>query len=120
MFPRPDLIDPEGDPVRTFVKALYTGTMLGNNMAKPGLSLMDKIVPEYNIDGIIFFTAKSCRIWKGQMTMLNQMERRYGIPGITLEADMADGKMFSEAQIDTRLNAFFEVLEARKEKRRWI
>ena len=48
------------------------------------------------------------------------MERKYGIPGITLEADMADPKMFSDAQIDTRLAAFFEVLEARKEKRRWV
>ncbi len=120
MFPRPDLIDPEGDPVHTFVKALYTGTMLGNNMAKPGLSLIDRIIPEYQIDGLIFFTAKSCRIWKSQLTILEKMERKYGIPGLCLEADMADPKMFSDAQIDTRLNAFFEVLEARKEKRRWV
>ena len=120
MFPRPDLIEPEPDPVHTYVKALYTGGMLGNNMAKPGLSLVSEIVPEYHIDGIIFFTAKSCRIWKSQLTVLEKMERKYGIPGVTLEADMADQKMFSEAQIDTRLNAFFEVLEARKEKRRWV
>ena len=120
MFPRPDLIEPEPDPVHTFVKALYTGGMLSNNMGKPGIALIDDLVQEYQVDGIISFTAKSCRIWKGQMTMMSKMERKYGLPGITIEADMADAKMFSDAQIDTRLNAFFEVLEARKEKRRWV
>ncbi|MDY6856267.1 MAG: 2-hydroxyacyl-CoA dehydratase family protein [Thermodesulfobacteriota bacterium] len=107
-------------PVTTYVKAIYSGGMLGNNMAKPGLSLVSEIVPEYHIDGLIFFTAKNCRIWKRQLTIMEKMERKYGIPGVTLEADMADAKMFSEAQIDTRLEAFFEVLAARKEKRRWV
>ena len=44
MFPRPDLIEPEPDPVKTYVKALYSGGMLGNNMAKPGLSLVSEIL----------------------------------------------------------------------------
>ena len=120
MFPRPDLLEPESDPVRTFVHQLYTGGMLANNMAKPGADLISEIIPEYHIEGMISFTSKSCRIWKSQMTIMKMMERKFGIPVVNIEADMADAKMFSDAQIDTRLNAFFEVLEARKEKRRWV
>jgi benzoyl-CoA reductase/2-hydroxyglutaryl-CoA dehydratase subunit BcrC/BadD/HgdB len=52
------------------------------------------------------------------LDIIDEIERNYGIPGIVIEADMIDPKFFSEAQIDIRLQALFEMIEARRKRKK--
>jgi len=38
------------------------------------------------------------------------VEREKGIPSLLIEADMCDERNFSESQIETRIEAFIEML----------
>jgi benzoyl-CoA reductase/2-hydroxyglutaryl-CoA dehydratase subunit BcrC/BadD/HgdB len=39
-------------------------------------------------------------------------ERR-GLPTLMIEADMVDSRAFSESQVETRIDAFMEMIKAR-------
>lgn len=113
-FPHPEWIEPEPDPVHTFVKACYRGRLLTRSAAEVTMYLFKEWIEDYKLDGIVFFDSKTCRIWKGQLEMMNVLEKTYGIPGIVIEGDMADSTFISEAQVDTRLEALCEMMEGRR------
>lgn len=50
----------------------------------------------------------------GQREIVDIIDKRYNIPSVVIEADMIDSAMLSDAQIDTRLQAFFETIDARR------
>ncbi|MCX8176262.1 MAG: 2-hydroxyacyl-CoA dehydratase family protein [Candidatus Bathyarchaeota archaeon] len=52
----------------------------------------------------------------GQREILNRIEREYGIPGVIIEADMVDPRFFNDAQIELRLQALFEMIDARRKR----
>jgi len=117
-YHHPEDINPEaGDIVHEWIRLLYTSpNRLGyHDFPWGGEEFIEELVQEYSIDGLIFFSSKTCRLWNlGQWEILNKMERKYGIPGVVIEADMIDSSMFSEEQIRTRLEALFETIEARR------
>jgi benzoyl-CoA reductase subunit B len=118
-FPHPEKIEPEPDPVKTFVKQVYSnGGLARNNLPNLALPEIHKWVEEYKIDGVIMFSSKTCRMWNlGHPDMIDAIEKKNGIPGVVIEADMVDSRMFSDGQIDTRLGALAEMMEARKKAR---
>ncbi|MCG8338462.1 MAG: 2-hydroxyacyl-CoA dehydratase family protein [Proteobacteria bacterium] len=73
--------------------------------------IISELVGKLSIDGIIMHRDRSC---KPQSLPQNQLERlvmeKYEIPCLSIEADSADPRMFSEAQITTRVEAFLESL----------
>jgi len=114
-FPRPELIDPEEDPMHNFIQLYYTrGRLALTFMPEGALDEISKLVKEYSIDGLVMFSSRTCRAWNvGQREIINEIERKYGVPGVIIEADMVDSRLVSEAQIDTRLQALFEMIDAR-------
>ena len=46
--------------------------------------------------------------------VIDTLDKKYGVPGVIIEADMIDPEMFSESQIDTRLEALFETIDGRR------
>jgi benzoyl-CoA reductase/2-hydroxyglutaryl-CoA dehydratase subunit BcrC/BadD/HgdB len=122
--PHPEHIpdEPVGDPVRVWVEGIYRYGERVFGVPEIALQAVSRQVEEHSVDGLIMFTSKSCRIFNlGQQDILDEIERRYGIPGVIIEGDMVDSKMLSEAQIDTRLQALFETIEGRRRaKRRWV
>jgi benzoyl-CoA reductase/2-hydroxyglutaryl-CoA dehydratase subunit BcrC/BadD/HgdB len=42
------------------------------------------------------------------------MQKATGIPSVMIEADMVDERSFSESQIDTRIDAFMELIKQHK------
>ena len=73
-----------------------------------------ELIEDYSIDGMIFWSSKTCRMWLAQQELLNRIERKYGIPGVLIEADMVDPTMVSEEQIRTRIEALLETIDARR------
>jgi len=119
MFPHPETIEPEPDPVKSVVKQIYSnGGLARMNMPNMSLPQIQKWIEEYKLDGLVMFSSKTCRMWNlGHPDVINEIERKNGIPGVVIEADMVDSRMFSDAQIDTRLDALVEMMEARKKIR---
>ena len=80
--------------------------------------LVDKVSElciKYKIDGLICHATRTCRFFAGlQLEMMERVSRRLGIPATYFESDMADETFYSEAQIDTRLQALLETIDSRR------
>lgn len=62
-------------------------------------------------DGVLIHMSRSCKIWSGIMyEMKNQLEDKCKIPVVTFDGDQADAQCFSEAQYDTRIQGFSELM----------
>lgn len=63
-------------------------------------------------DGMLIHMSRTCKIWSGIMYELkHQLEEFMDIPIVTFDGDQADSQCFSEAQYDTRLQGFRELME---------
>jgi bcr-type benzoyl-CoA reductase subunit B len=96
----------------------YTRSYLNlgvDKMAAIVLSMIDK----YDIDGIVMHSNRSCKPYSfGQYDIQKIVERERGIPSLMIEADMVDERSFSESQIETRIDAFIEMIRGKKNMRR--
>ncbi|MDP2953684.1 MAG: 2-hydroxyacyl-CoA dehydratase family protein, partial [Chloroflexota bacterium] len=115
-FQRPDLLDPD-NPVDTIIE--QHGYFMRYGMPEVAIDLIPEWVKDFSIDGMIMHNSRTCRLWNlGQEDIIQEVEKRYGVPGLLMEADMIDPRFFSEAQLDTRLGAFFEMIDGRRKFRR--
>ncbi len=96
----------------------YTRSYLNlgvDKMAEIVLSMIDK----YDIDAIVMHSNRSCKPYSfGQYDIQKIVERERGIPSLMIEADMVDERSFSESQVETRIDAFIEMIRERKNKPR--
>jgi benzoyl-CoA reductase subunit B len=75
-------------------------------------NLLKKYVQEYDADGLVIHSVKSCRSFSvGQVDMREHFVREYDIPTLLIESDLADPRYFQEAQLRNRIDAFFESQE---------
>jgi bcr-type benzoyl-CoA reductase subunit B len=102
------------DPSQPFRSAAKTyGLVILNNNLDHRLKLMEKMIQEYQVDGLVVHSARSCKPYSvGQYDLARLLRERLGIPSVIIEADITDYRVFSEEQANTRLEAFFEALEA--------
>ncbi len=76
-----------------------------------------KACREYAIDGVILHRNKSCLpITLGQMEIKKALEQELGIPSVIIDADHMDERHFSQAQFQSRVDAFMEMLLERKHR----
>ena len=84
-----------------------------DEMAQTVMAMVDK----YDVDGIVMHSNRSCKPYSlGQYDIQRIVEKQKGIPSLMLEADMTDERKFSESQIETRIDAFMEILQEKKRK----
>ena len=89
----------------------YTYPIL-NRGAGHKLSTMKRMIDEYDLDGVILHSDRSCKPYSiGQMDQRDRLTREHGTPALLLEADHNDSRAFSQEQIANRLAAFAEILE---------
>jgi bcr-type benzoyl-CoA reductase subunit B len=101
-------LDPER-PFRSMAKT-YSLVILNNNL-NHRLELMAQMVRDYQVDGLVVHSARSCKPYSvGQYDLARLLRERLGIPSVIIEADITDYRVFSEEQANTRLEAFFESL----------
>lgn len=68
-------------------------------------------IKEFQIDGAVMFSNRSCKSWSApQIVTADILSKELGIPYLVFEADMADPRQYSEAQIKNRIDAFLEIL----------
>jgi len=68
-------------------------------------------IKTYHIDGAVLFSNRSCKTWSApQLVTADILSEKFDTPYLIFEADMADPRQYSEAQIKNRVDAFLEVL----------
>ncbi|MET1124374.1 MAG: 2-hydroxyacyl-CoA dehydratase subunit D [Archaeoglobaceae archaeon] len=68
---------------------------------------INELVNTYDVDGVVIHSNRSCKPYSfGQYELQKMIE----VPSVVIEADMVDERAFSEAQVETRLEAFIEML----------
>ena len=88
-----------------------------DSMFHPNL-MLETMIDEYSLDGVIYHPIKSCRTTStGQADARRYLAEKTGIPSLFLESDMMDRRVVSEAQMKNRVDAFFEGLASRAMKK---
>lgn len=105
-----ELIDPEhplDSIARTYLRALI------NRGVEDRLGVLKRLVGDYGARGVVLHSDRSCKPYSvGQLSHRERLSDQLGVPAVLLEADHADSRAISDAQIATRLGAFLELLEA--------
>jgi benzoyl-CoA reductase subunit B len=72
-------------------------------------------VREWSIDGICFHGVKSCRTTStGLPDVREWLRTRFDIPGLFIQSDLVDPRLWSDAQLKNRVDAFIESLASRR------
>jgi benzoyl-CoA reductase/2-hydroxyglutaryl-CoA dehydratase subunit BcrC/BadD/HgdB len=75
-----------------------------------------RLIEKYDVDGLVMHSNRSCKPYSfGQYDLQKMVADELGVPTLILEADMVDERSFSESQVDTRIDAFMETLEGRRQ-----
>ncbi len=76
-----------------------------------------EMIAKYRADGLVLHSNRSCKPYSlGQYDIQRIVQQRLAIPTLLIEADMSDARNFSESQIETRIDAFMEILKAGRSK----
>lgn len=74
-------------------------------------------VRDWYLDGIVFHVVKSCRtISTGLADHREWQVRNHDTPSLLLESDLVDARLYSEAQLRNRIDAYFEALDKRRNR----
>ncbi len=76
---------------------------------------LKKMLIKYDADGLVMHSNRSCKPYSlGQYDLQKMVLKELNIPTLIIEADMVDERNFSESQIETRIDAFMEIIKSRK------
>jgi benzoyl-CoA reductase/2-hydroxyglutaryl-CoA dehydratase subunit BcrC/BadD/HgdB len=104
------------DPEKPFRSLAEKYTYVKWNMPlEKRFGFFDRAISEYQVDGVVMFSNRSCRPGSiGQDEMIDMIREKYALPALIFEGDQADPEGFSMQDAKTRIDGFIEVLEARK------
>lgn len=89
----------------------YTRVFLNTGTDKMAENIME-MAKKYSADGLVIHSNRSCKPYSlGQYDIQKIVQEKMKIPTLIIEADMVDERNFSESQIETRIDAFIEMLK---------
>ncbi|MEG9195187.1 MAG: 2-hydroxyacyl-CoA dehydratase subunit D [Archaeoglobales archaeon] len=95
-----------GEDVLSGMAEVYTVSYLNIGMEMTA-EIINKLIDLYDVDGVVMHSNRSCKPYSfGQY----EIQKKLSVPSVIIEADMVDERVFSEAQVVTRLEAFLEML----------
>ncbi|MFH1981031.1 MAG: 2-hydroxyacyl-CoA dehydratase family protein [Pseudomonadota bacterium] len=108
-------LDPDNPLESLALKSLKSYPMVSCVSLANRKEMVLKACREYHIDGVVFHRNRSCvPISLGQMDIRRALETELNIPSVIIDADHMDDRNFSQAQFETRVDAFLEMLHQRK------
>jgi benzoyl-CoA reductase/2-hydroxyglutaryl-CoA dehydratase subunit BcrC/BadD/HgdB len=76
------------------------------------LTLLRRMVREYDADGVLLHSDRSCKPYSiGQVDQQRTLSRDLDVPALLLDADHSDPRAFAAEPTENRLAAFLEMLE---------
>ena len=107
-----DDFDPE-NPLESMAYA-YTQIFI-NRGENAKLTMIKKILDDFNIDGIIFHDCKTCfNNTNSRFGLPKRIHEETGIDTLSIHGDLNDLRFFSDVQTKTRLETFIEQLKMKK------
>lgn len=104
-------LDPDNPMESLARKSLKSYPLVSCVSVKKRIDAVVTACKEYGIHGAVLHRNKSCvPITLGQMDIKRALEKELGIPSVIIDADHMDGRNFSVAQFQTRIDAFMEML----------
>lgn len=93
----------------------YLARLQNFSVCPQGLNLrfqsMRKAINEFNIDGVVFASNRSCKVYSlMQIDLQKKVTRELGVPSVFIDVDHADPRKYSEETTFTRLEALLEKL----------
>ena len=108
---RPELIDPE----RPIESLAYSEGRLAGTIPWHASALIKELVKRFSVNGAVMLSFVTCRMWNvGQHDIAEELEREFGIPSLIFECDMVDRAFIDEGRLKTRVEAFLEMIDARR------
>jgi len=108
-----DPIDPD-DPFTGLARRIVANPLNGP-VARRVANLVE-LARAYRVDGAILPSHWGCRQGTGARGLLVRGLREAGFPSLSLEVDCIDERNWTPGQVRTRLEAFLEMLPARREE----
>jgi len=102
----------ENRPLRSLAVKLLNNHMRGPADRRAGRIL--DMARYLNADGVIYFNHWGCKKTLGGAGITKKILEESGIPVLVLDGDGCDRDNINDGQMKTRLQAFLEILEARK------
>jgi benzoyl-CoA reductase/2-hydroxyglutaryl-CoA dehydratase subunit BcrC/BadD/HgdB len=100
-----------GEPILGLARTYSTVYINQSLQARAGM--MTDLVENFAVDGMVFHSNRSCKPYSlGQYELLERVGQRTGVPGLILEADMCDTRLYADEPIKNRIQAFLELLES--------
>jgi benzoyl-CoA reductase subunit B len=79
------------------------------------VDLLEKYLREYDADGLLINSIKSCNSFSaGQLMIMREIEKRTGKPGAFIETDLVDPRYFSAANVKNRLESYFQMIDQKR------
>jgi benzoyl-CoA reductase/2-hydroxyglutaryl-CoA dehydratase subunit BcrC/BadD/HgdB len=101
----------EGEDILNRMVDIYSNVYLNRGL-RAKVDKMAGLIEEYHLDGFVMFSVRSCKRYSlGQLVSKDLVTERTGVPGVVIEGDMVDSRLFNEAQIETRIDALIEMIE---------
>jgi bcr-type benzoyl-CoA reductase subunit B len=73
------------------------------------IKYLAQLIDEFSLTGFIMHSNRSCKPYSvGMYRLQEELSKRTGKPGVIIEADQNDPRAYSDAQVETRLEAFIE------------
>jgi benzoyl-CoA reductase/2-hydroxyglutaryl-CoA dehydratase subunit BcrC/BadD/HgdB len=102
----------ETDPILGLART-YTSVYI-NQSLQARADMVTDMVERFGVDGLVLHSNRSCKPYSlGQYELLEEVSRRTGVPGLVLEADMCDTRLFAEEPVENRIQAFLDLLAGR-------
>jgi benzoyl-CoA reductase/2-hydroxyglutaryl-CoA dehydratase subunit BcrC/BadD/HgdB len=93
------------DPIRGVAEA-YAPIYLNIGIERMAEKIND-LIAFYDVDGVVMHSNRSCKPYSFAQY---ELQRLIDVPSVIIEADQTDSRAFSEQQVQTRLEAFLEML----------
>jgi len=102
--------DLDKDPLVTLAEN-YVSRFSNSTIEDRATMAMD-LFKRYDMNGMIMFMNRSCKAVSFAVpTLKDILTKKTGIPALVFESDMGDQRFYSETQIRTRIEAYFETLD---------
>ncbi|MBX3268808.1 MAG: benzoyl-CoA reductase subunit B [Sandaracinaceae bacterium] len=82
------------------------------------LDLLERYVRDYEADGLLINSVKSCNSFSaGQLLLLREIEKRTGRPAGFIETDLVDRRYFSAANVKNRIESYLQMIGEKRRSR---
>ncbi|SHI37648.1 2-hydroxyacyl-CoA dehydratase subunit D [Desulfosporosinus lacus] len=99
-----------GTPIESMATT-YTEVFL-NRSPKFRANQLINLIKEYRADGFVMHSNRSCKPYSlVQEVIRREVMRETGVPGLMIEADMADPRAYAEEPVRNRVQAFLETFD---------